>query len=294
MMDDGPDPPEYDPQDCEPPEYEPPEPSDQEPEPSEYDPDPSDYEPRDPSDYEPDPSDYEPDPADYEFDPSDYQPDERGDGDDGPDWSDEIDFEVYQQQISDDAVRQFTGERLQSYYLANPKLGEPALDALSYAQTLLPKHPLAALVFATTAMELAIKVVLIRPIVSGLVLTEGLAEFITDLTTQHTGMDRFQDLLTEILARFGGVDLKTYTRPNSKRTLWQEIAEVQKARNGVIHRGEKVKGSMGHLAVAVGATLLRKIFPIILGNLKLHLHAPITVCAAEHPEIPDDAVQAEV
>jgi hypothetical protein len=142
-------------------------------------------------------------------------------------------------------------------------------------------------------MELAIKVVLIKPIVSGLVLTEGLAGFITDLTTQHTGMDRFQDLLSEILAKFGGVDLKTYTRPNSKRTLWKEIAEVQKARNGVVHRGEKAKDSMAHLAVAVGATLLQRILPIILGHLKLHLHAPITVCAAEHPEMPQDAVQAE-
>jgi hypothetical protein len=293
-MDDGPEPADgepqdYEPQDDEPQDYGPPDDEPQDDEPQDYGP--PDDEPQDDEPQDDGPPDDEPDPADYE--PPSYEPDEHDHDDNGPDWSDEINFEFYKQQIYEDAVKQFTGERLQSYYLAEPKLGEPAWDSLSYAQALLPKQPLAALVFATTAMELAIKVVLIKPIVSGLVLTEGLAGFITDLTTQHTGMDRFQDLLAEILAKFGGVDLKTYTRPNSKRTLWQEIGEVQKARNKVIHRGERVKDSMAHLAVAVAATLLRRIFPIILGNLGLHLHSPITICGADHPEIPDDAVRAE-
>lgn len=226
-MNDGPDP-----SNCEP------------PDPSDYDPDSSDYELQEP-DYEPDstdfelkppdPSEYEPDPADYQPDPSDYEP-ESGDG--TPDESGEFNFDIYQEQIRNDAVRQFTVERLQSYYLAHPKLAESAVEALTYAQSLLSSQPQAALVFATTSTELAIKAVLLRPIVSGLVHTEGLAAFITDLVTQHTGMDRLRDLLTEILAQFGGVDLKTYTRPNSTRTLWQEIDEIQKARNGVIHRGD--------------------------------------------------------
>ncbi|WP_321476500.1 hypothetical protein [uncultured Paludibaculum sp.] len=299
------------PPDCEPSEpsdygrdpsdYEPPDPSDYEPDPldyeppdpSDYEPDPLDYEPPDPSDYEPDPLDYEPpDPSDYEPDPADYQPDDyepdMPDYDDGPDWSDELDFDLYQQQIHRDAIKQFTSDRMQSFYVANPDLALPAWEALQYAQKLLPVEPLAAVVFATTAMELAIKVVLIRPIVSGLVHTEGLAAFITDLTTQHTGMDRFQELLREILANFGGVDLKTYTRPNSKRTLWQEIGDVQKERNRVIHRGEKGKDSMAHLGVAVATTLLLKIFPLILSKLKLHTHAPLRVCSENHPHPPVD------
>jgi hypothetical protein len=252
------------------------------PDPPDYEP--PDYEPPDPSDYEPpeyeppDPSDYEPDPADYQPDPSDYEPHY----DDGPDWSDEIDFEDYQQQIYDDAVRQFTEERLRSYYIANPNLAEPALDALKYAQSLLTAYPMAALVFAATAMELAIKVVILRPIVAGLVHTEGLAEFITDLTTQHTGMDRFRSLLAEIFARFGGVDLKTYKRPHSTMTFWQEMAEVQNARNGVIHRGEKAKKTAASLAVAVAATLLKRIFPSVLKHLDLHVHDPGVVCNQKH------------
>ena len=274
---------EQDPEDYEPPDqdnqepdpegYEPPDPDDQEP-------DPEDYEP--PNDQEPHPEDYEPpDPADYEPDPADF---ESADADDGPDWSEEVDFDLYQQQIYDDAVAAFTGQRLQSYYVDNPNLAEPALDCLNYAQSLLPNHPRAALVFAVTATELAIKVVLLRPIVSGLVHAEGLAAFISDLTTQHTGMDRFQELLTAILARFGGVNLKTYKRTPSSKMLWQEIGDVQKARNAVIHRGETAKESAAHLAIAVATTLLKKIFPLILGKLDLHLHDPMTVCGQNHPK----------
>jgi hypothetical protein len=137
-------------------------------------------------------------------------------------------------------------------------------------------------VFGVIATELAIKTVLLKPIVFGLVHTEGLASFITDLTTQHTGTDRFQTILTEILARFGGVDLKVFKRADSARTLWQEIGEIQKARNIVVHRGEVVDDGNAALAIAVAATLLREVFPHILAKLNLHLHEPMTVCADRH------------
>jgi hypothetical protein len=155
----------------------------------------------------------------------------------GPRWAEDHRDELLQEHY-DDIVQMFTSERLDSYYVAHPTLAHPANGSLVYAQKLMPDHPKAALVFATTAVELVIKNVLLKPIVFGLVHTEGLAAFITELTTQHTGMDRFQELLTEILSQFGGVDLKTFKRTGSARTVWQEIGEIQKARNAVVHRGE--------------------------------------------------------
>lgn len=195
----------------------------------------------------------------------------------GPEWAEANGFVP-----PEDAIRDFTAERLQSYYVAHPNLARPAYDSLIYAQSLLPSFPKAALVFAVTATELAIKTVLLKPIVFGLVHTEGLASFITDLATEHTGMDRFKTILTEILARFGGVDLKVFKRTDSAKTLWQEIGEVQKARNGVVHRGEALDDANADLAIAVAATLLTEVFPHILAKLDLHIHDPMTVCAARH------------
>jgi hypothetical protein len=122
--------------------------------------------------------------------------------------------ELYKES-SEQAVSEFTADRLKSYYLAHPNVADKAKASLLYAQSLMASHPLASLVFATSAVELAIKVVLLQPVIYGLVHQEALAPFIMELATQHTGAKRFHDLLFEILTRFGGVNLKEFRRPGS-------------------------------------------------------------------------------
>src|SRR5437016_3112091 len=119
-------------------------------------------------------------------------------------WDAQLDDSYFAEALqgaASEAVREFTAERLKSYYISHPDLAQLANDSLQYGQSLVVSHPRAALLFAVTAIELAIKVVLLKPIVFGLVHMEGLAGYITELTTQHTGMERFQTLLTEILAQ---------------------------------------------------------------------------------------------
>ena len=199
----------------------------------------------------------------------------------GPQWMEEHGHELYQEHY-DEAVREFTAGRLKSYYVGHPGLAGPAISSLAEAKTLLPSHPRASLVIATTAIELAVKVVLLRPIVFGLVHIEDLAGLITDLTIQHTGMERFQNLMTAILAQFGGVDLKSFRRTGSSKTLWKEMEEVQKVRNGATHRGESIPPAKADLAFAVATTLLDDIFPQVLARLDLHLHDTGFVCAEVH------------
>jgi hypothetical protein len=197
----------------------------------------------------------------------------------GEDYLKEFGHDLLYREHYEEAIKEFTAERLQSYYVAHPKLAWPARESLLHAESLMPCYPKAALVFATTASELAVKTVFLKPIVFGLVHTEGLASFITDLTTQHTRMERFQTLLAEILSKFGGADLKTYKWPGSGHSLWQEMVEIQKARNAVVHRGEATADSNAELAIAVAKTFLNEIFPLVLAKLELHLHEPMTVCA---------------
>jgi hypothetical protein len=200
----------------------------------------------------------------------------------GPQWAQDHAQELYQEYYKE-AVREFTAERLRSYFTAHPSLARPAAESLRYAQLLRPSFPCAALVFGASASELAVKTVLLRPIIFGLVHTEALASFITDLTTQHTGMERFQALIAEILARFGGLDVKTFKRAGSTTTLLQEIDEVQKARNSVVHRGVMVGDSYADLAISVASALLSDIFPQVLAKLGLRLDGSMTVCGPAHP-----------
>ena len=177
-----------------------------------------------------------------------------------------FDHETYEEHY-EEAIKEFTAERLVSYYKANPDLAKPAHYSLVYAQSLMPEHPKAALVFAFTAAELGIKVVLLKPIVIGLVHNEALASLITDLTIGYKRVGNLKGLLTEILKRFGGVDLKTFERTGSTRTLWEEIDEVREARNRVIHGGENAENSTAELAIAVAHTLLHDIFPQVIAKL---------------------------
>lgn len=182
------------------------------------------------------------------------------------------------------AVKVFRSERLKSFYVKHPELAGPALEALNYARTLLPTHPRVALVFGATSIELVIKNVLLRPLISGLVHSEDLASLIVEQSTNQTGVDRYQKLLAGIVSEFSSFELSTLQRPNSNQTLWQEITTVQKARNGVIHRGETIEEEMATQSVEVADTLLNVIFPDVLSELGLHTHLPITICDKTHQE----------
>jgi hypothetical protein len=198
----------------------------------------------------------------------------------GPEWVEENWHDLY-----DQAVEEFTADRLRSYYLAHPNIAKPALDSLVEGQSLLQAHPKAALVFATTSIELSIKTVLLKPIVFGLVHTEAVAELVTDLTIEHTGMDRFKMLLTEILRRFGGLDLNSFRRRYSHKTIWQEIKEVQINRNVVIHRGELDDMTSAELSIGVASAILHELLPQVICELGLHLHDPLVVCGQLHSTI---------
>lgn len=190
----------------------------------------------------------------------------------GPQWASDHGFVEYE-----DAVQNFTSERLQSYYLAHPDVAKPAHDSLLTAQVLLATHPNAALVFATTAIELSVKNVLLRPIVFGMVHTESVASFVAELAVHHNGMDRFREILTEILKAFGGVDLRTFKRSGAAKTVQQEIEAIRKARNAVTHRGESPDELICELSIDVGSTLLNEVFPQVLKALRLTIEPPHTI-----------------
>jgi hypothetical protein len=205
----------------------------------------------------------------------------------GEKWARENAYDLFREEHHEEAISEFTSERLQSYYLKHPDLAGPARNSLLYAQSLMPTFPQAALVFAVTAIELAVKNVLLKPIVFGLVHAENLASFVTELTTKHAGMGRFQKMFTEInniLVDVSGIDLKDYKRDGSAKTLWQEIIETQTVRNGVVHEGKNAPDGTADLAISVATTLLDQLFPQVVQKLGLHLHDSLTVCGSVHRE----------
>jgi len=178
---------------------------------------------------------------------------------------------------SKEANKEFIVERLQSYYLKHPLLASAPFGSLTESRVLLAKHPSAALVFGSTAVEVGLKVVLLKPIVYGLVHDASAADLITDLAVSHGG-DKYRDLLFHILAKFGGVDLLEFRRASSEKALWEEIQIVQKRRNTVLHRAELASNEEAEQSVAVASVVLEELFPAVVTNLGLHLHGGVRVC----------------
>ena len=68
------------------------------------------------------------------------------------------------------AISEFATSRLQSYYVKNPMVMQPAVDAVQEGTTLRTNgHHAAAVVFFVTAIELFLKATLLKPVVHGLV-----------------------------------------------------------------------------------------------------------------------------
>ena len=117
------------------------------------------------------------------------------------------------------AIDEFTAELLQSYYRSNLLLAKPAFDTLIEARNLMKTSITAAFVFSAIAMEVALKETLLKPIVHGLVHAGSVASLVTDLVMGHRSMDRYKDLLLQVLREHGGVrGLHRF-----RRILWRHL-----------------------------------------------------------------------
>ncbi len=193
---------------------------------------------------------------------------------------------MYDQYMSDlyeehkvEAIEEFTDERLQSYYVTNKLLAKPASNALSQARTLVDLNPTAAFVFAAIAMEVGLKATLLKPIVHGLVHAESVATLVTDLALLHS-MDRYRELLFQVLRDHGGVDLGGFRRSHTNRLLWEEIKEIQRTRNRIMHRAEVISKDEACVALGVASAIIETIFPSVVKKMGLHLHEGLRICDA--------------
>lgn len=165
-------------------------------------------------------------------------------------------------------IEQFTSQRLQSFYVANPDIADRALCALEEARALKAQHPSAALVFAAIAIEVGLKSTLLKPILHGLVSIDSAAGLITGLVPEQHN-DDFKKVLFGILKEVGGVDLLSFKRPSSNQTLWEEILNTRKRRNVVIHGATQVSPAEAEQAIEIASVVIEELFPQVIAVLGL-------------------------
>jgi len=178
-----------------------------------------------------------------------------------------------------EAIEEFKDERLKSYFLDNKELAQPAADALSTARALINTNVTASFLFAAIAVEVGLKTTLLKPIVYGLVHAESVAGLVTDLAVSHTVMNKYRKLLLGILQQHHGVNLDTFRRSGSHKALWEEIQEIQRVRNSIVHRAETASKENAELALGLAAEILETIFPAVVEKLGLYLRDGFRICS---------------
>jgi len=145
--------------------------------------------------------------------------------------------ELYEEH-AEQAIGEFVTERLRSYYKENGSIAVKPTKFARKAKDLIPEDPTTSLLYSSIATEIFIKSVILKPIITGLVHSEAVAELIATLIVKQSGVDRFADLLFTISREYARIDLKELRREGSEKSLWKEREELQKVRNGIIHRAQ--------------------------------------------------------
>ncbi|XTI72389.1 hypothetical protein ACQAYK_12020 [Acidithiobacillus sp. AC3] len=170
------------------------------------------------------------------------------------------------------AIAEFTSERLRSYYVAHPEVLVPAARAFKEAKMLHANgHHSAALVFAASATELFLKSSLLRPVVYGLVHNESLAELVVAAALSQTGFMRYEKLLAKLFVELAGVELTTLRRQPEAKPLLREAADIQELRNAVIHQGQAITLEQAQHGIDVSTEVFNQMLAAVLSNLGLSL-----------------------
>jgi hypothetical protein len=168
------------------------------------------------------------------------------------------------------AIGEFTAERLSSYYLANPMVMRPAVDALQEAKRLKANgHHSAAVVFCATTIELLLKATLLQPIVYGLVHNDSLADIIVKHALGQAGFDRYRSLLSRLFQDLAGLDLAEVSRDGVSVRLIDEGRLVQDLRNDIIHKGQTCDEAAAENAFDVAVAVFEKIVVDVLWSIGL-------------------------
>lgn len=183
---------------------------------------------------------------------------------------DQISRELYPDH-KQQAIEEFTADRLRSYYSKNPSVMRPAVDAVQEAKALLAvgrNSP--ALVFSASAIELLLKATLLRPVVYGLVHNDALAEIIVQrVVGRQTDIGRYEGLLAGLFHTLAAIDLRAIRRDGVVLPLLQEAKQYQDLRDKILHQGTSCSPQDAETAFSVAVAVYDKIVAPMLFALGL-------------------------
>jgi hypothetical protein len=170
------------------------------------------------------------------------------------------------------AIGEFTAERLRSYYLKNPGLTINGRRTFRQARELYRLGHLGpALVCGVTVIEVFFKVGFLRPVVYGLVHSDALAEAVVKAALSQPGYKRYEPLLSKLYSELVGKDLNSFARKGSSKPILVEASEAQSNRNRVVHEGYDPTNEEARQAIGSAAIVMVNIWRPMLNAIGLRL-----------------------
>lgn len=180
---------------------------------------------------------------------------------------DRISDELYPEH-KEQAVDEFIEERMHSYFLVNPNIIDPPMKSFHHANELIQISPRCALIMYTTAIELFLRSVLLKPVLHGMIHNENIAEIIVNTSISGSGFSRYKKLLEKLCLHAANIDLSKIKGMNDEPIL-KEVNEIYEVRNKVLHQGyEATTEEMGKAKNLANLVLLEVVEPV-LNNIDL-------------------------
>jgi len=173
----------------------------------------------------------------------------------------------YEAEVIEKGLREQAEGRARTYLSQNGDAVWARIErALRGAAAVLDVHAGASLVLSMTAAELTVRFMLLRPLLAGLVVDPGLADYLAaDATQGPAGRDR--DLLPHVY-RAWEIDL-VGLRIGESRELWPTYGELWRARHALVHRGDLVVPDQARLAVSCSKALVEQLLVPLAKTLGL-------------------------
>lgn len=163
------------------------------------------------------------------------------------------------------AIEEFTNERLRSYYADNPWVMRPAVEAIKEGKRLQGNgHHSAAFIFFVSAIEILLKATLLRPVLYGLIHNESIAEIFVQHTLSQSGFDRYEKLLAKLYQTLANNDLSEVVREGTKQSVLAECRELQTVRNGIVHRGETCSSEQAETSRMIAVAVFEEVVQPLL------------------------------
>jgi len=196
------------------------------------------------------------------------------------DFYDQMSKELYPEH-KEQAIDEFIEERMRSYFLKHPEIINAPMECFFHGEECAKFSPSCAVVMYTTANELYLKSVLLKPLLYGMIHNENVATYLAEANAKQSGFDRYKTLLTLLCNQAARVDLSKIDYMDWK-PLWNGLNESQKVRNKIVHLGVMATHREAEIARNLVVAVLTRMVEPVLGRLNLSIdeskldHAIIT------------------